>query len=330
MDYDGDGIRDLISGSYDPGHLYLFRGTGGGAFAERETILDKSGTPVRSKPVQKDRVESFGSWVAMVDWDADGDLDIVLGTFGGEMLLRLNQGTRGKPSFATENVPIQAAGKPIRVPDHHATPVVADWDGDGRWDLLTGSASGAVYWYRNAGQEGEPKLEAARQLVAKHEGIGYNEFLGQDADTVPGIRSQICVADWNLDGKLDLLVGDFCTTVSPRGDLSRTQRAEMQSILARLDALGPKIAAKQKAVDAAFDEWSKKAIPREEWFERASQERMREKNRALATDLGLAELRGESGKLRERLKEFLAESATPEQGDKNATSRGYVWLFVRK
>ena len=30
MDYDNDGILDFISGSYDPGDLYLFRGEGKG------------------------------------------------------------------------------------------------------------------------------------------------------------------------------------------------------------------------------------------------------------------------------------------------------------
>jgi hypothetical protein len=32
-----------------------------------------------------------------------------------------------------------------------------------------------------------------------------------DDDVVPGIRSQVEVTDYNGDGKLDLLVGDFYT-----------------------------------------------------------------------------------------------------------------------
>ena len=42
MDFDGDGILDLVSGSYDPGEFYLFRGKGKGEFHARETIKDKN------------------------------------------------------------------------------------------------------------------------------------------------------------------------------------------------------------------------------------------------------------------------------------------------
>ena len=38
MDFDADGILDMISGSYDPGDLYLFRGLGKGKYAKGETI----------------------------------------------------------------------------------------------------------------------------------------------------------------------------------------------------------------------------------------------------------------------------------------------------
>jgi hypothetical protein len=52
VDFDADGIDDLISGSYDPGEIYLFRGEGKGKFKARETITDKSGKPVLRKPNQ--------------------------------------------------------------------------------------------------------------------------------------------------------------------------------------------------------------------------------------------------------------------------------------
>ena len=54
MDLDGDGKLDLISGSYDPGDLYLFRGLGRGKFAAREVIRDKSGKPVLKMPNAKE------------------------------------------------------------------------------------------------------------------------------------------------------------------------------------------------------------------------------------------------------------------------------------
>ena len=62
------------------------------------------------------------------------------------------------------------------------------------------------------------------ELLPRHQGIGYSEFLDTDEEPRPGIRSQIDVVDYDGDGKLDLLVGDFCTYISPREDLSRAER----------------------------------------------------------------------------------------------------------
>ena len=129
MDYDNDGILDFISGSYDPGDLYLFRGEGKGKYAKVEKILDKSGLPVVHHPEEfaryqkmKDdpaadeheritaRVASFGSWVAPVDWEADGDLDLLIGSFAGDLFLRVNEGSREQPVYGTKSIPVKADG----------------------------------------------------------------------------------------------------------------------------------------------------------------------------------------------------------------------------
>ena len=53
MDFDGDGKLDLVSGSYDPGEVYLFRGLGRGKFAAREVICDKAGKPIVKVPIRR-------------------------------------------------------------------------------------------------------------------------------------------------------------------------------------------------------------------------------------------------------------------------------------
>ena len=251
MDYDADGTLDLISGSYDPGDLYLFRGLGDGEYAARENLLDTAGQPVVHHPEEfakwqrlqgdpeadrdvtiRARVASFGSWPAMVDWDGDGDLDLLIGSFAGRLYRRVNEGSREEPVWGTESIPVEAAGEPIAV-GSHANPVVADWDGDGRWDLVVSAGDGSVGWYPNTGDADAPALGARRALVAAK---SRNKFLQQyvEPDEVPGpgVRAQICVADYDGDGALDLLLGDYRDDVVPLRELDADERAAFDALLA--------------------------------------------------------------------------------------------------
>ncbi|MEQ1829677.1 MAG: VCBS repeat-containing protein, partial [Pirellula sp.] len=222
-DLDGDGTRDMIANSYDPGHCYLFRGLADHKFAAREELVDKSKTPIRSAPVQKQFYQSFGSFFEAVDWDNDGDFDLLIGCFDGGLKVRLNDGTAKKPEFAVNNIVVESSGQPLKV-KAHCCPVVADWDGDGRWDIIAGSDDGSVTWFRNTGTKSSPAFASGHELVAPNDGSGYNLLHWNDQDIVPGIRSQVEVTDYNRDGKLDLLVGDFYTAYDFRADLSVTQK----------------------------------------------------------------------------------------------------------
>jgi hypothetical protein len=330
VDFDGDGIDDLVSGSYDPGEFYLFRGKGKGQFAARETIVDKTGKPVLLYPHQKAKWESFGSWLALVDWNNDGALDLVLGGYRGEVMVRLNEGTRTKPVYATENIRVQLDGKDLEVPGGHATPVIADWDGDGRWDLLTGSATGAVYWYRNIGKPGAPQFAAPVKLVPEHAGNGYNELLDDGEEPVPGIRSQIAVADVNGDGKLDLLVGDFCTNTSLRKDLSAEQRRQLQEVRRKLRALEPELTRERERLDAAFQKCVK-VYSKDEIVKDEVQAKLRAKQKELYEDTAYKKVADEHAALTKALNEFLEKPKQQRFGAEDmATPHGYVWLYLRK
>ena len=180
MDYDDDGIEDFISGSYDPGDVYLFRGLGDGEYAEGKSLVDENDVPLvhhsaemakyQSYVAEKEsetsrdykeamqaRVASFGSWAAMVDWDDDGDLDMLIGTFMGKLFLRTNIGSRSNPAYAADSQQVESDGSPLKK-DSHTNPVVADWDGDGLWDLVVGAGNGSVSWYRNLGTKKQPQI----------------------------------------------------------------------------------------------------------------------------------------------------------------------------
>src|SRR5690606_26705229 len=106
-DLDGDGLRDLIANSYDPGHCYFFRRTAATEFAPREEFQDVKGVPIRSTPEQQQEVQSLGSFFMPFDWDAAGDVELFIGTLGGGLLLRKNEGAPESTSIVSENEVIE-------------------------------------------------------------------------------------------------------------------------------------------------------------------------------------------------------------------------------
>jgi hypothetical protein len=58
-------------------------------------------------------------------------------------------------------VRLEAAGKPIDTQVGHAAPLVVDFDGDGKNDLLVGQFGDGVLWfYKNIGTNAQPKYAA--------------------------------------------------------------------------------------------------------------------------------------------------------------------------
>jgi hypothetical protein len=327
VDFDGDGKLDLISGSYDPGEVYLFRGMGKGKFAAPEVIKDKSGKPILKVPNQRDRVESFGSWVSMVDWSDRGVLDILVGTFDGMMFLRRNEGTRTKPAYATENEWVMVGTKRLRIPGGaHANPVIADWDGDGLWDIITGSADGGVYWYRNIGKRGQPAFAAPVALIAKHEGIGYSELLDAGQEPRPGIRSQIAVVDYDGDGKLDILVGDFCTYLHVKQDLTPEQRRAFEATRDRHDK---EVKELRNSMDALRGRWNAlmKDVPQSEWQTPENSAKWQKMYQEMRNEPAYKKHQAQYEQAKQALQKYVEAGAG---ADSPAVAHGYVWFFRRR
>jgi hypothetical protein len=191
VDLDGDGRRDLLTGTW-AFEILLFRGLANGKFAAGEAL--KTGE-------NKVLNVAYGVVVSAADWDGDGDLDLVAGgspehPVVGEVFLIRNEGTPREYKFAKPEA-IFAEGNRIEVPNRSAAPCVADWDADGRLDLIIGCGDGSVRWYRNIGSRQAPAFGKFETLLPP-----------PPDQSERGKLARPCVVDWNEDGRLDLLVGD--------------------------------------------------------------------------------------------------------------------------
>lgn len=326
VDLDGDGIRDFISSSYDPGTCFYFRGLPDHKFAAPIELKDKAGVPVRSSVKQKQDYQSFGSFYAPVDWDADGDFDLLIGCFDGHLKLRLNEGDAKKCAFAAENQTVEAGGKPLEV-EKHCCPVIADWDQDGLWDILAGSDEGSVTWFRNTGSKTAPQFSEGVVLIPKHQGNGYNQVIWNEDAIVPGIRSQIEVVDYNQDGKLDLILGDFNTTYDFRKNLTTDEKKQAETLIAESEKLGKAYGNKIEALRKDF----KNRYPGDEIFSEKADKEWSDAYKAIKDSPEAKAFEKHDAEFAKQMRPFLA--STHGKGDRSfdlAKPHGYVWLYLRK
>jgi hypothetical protein len=199
VDLNSDGRPEILSGSYTPGELFHFVRRPNGTYAAPVRLKHANGKPI---------IVGLASAVSAADWDNDGDTDLVIGNIQGRVFLVPNTGTSKTPGFG-DPLALKAGGQLIEVKGGDAGPCVADWDLDGKLDLLLGTGAGGVQWCRNVGSPEKPDLAGTEVIVpAPEEGVEISpaEFANPSG---PRTRTKPSVGDWNGDGKPDLLVGDF-------------------------------------------------------------------------------------------------------------------------
>jgi len=192
-DLDGDDDLDLLVG--------VLGGSGTGSSAVKN-LLHFENTGTDAQPSYTLRTDRFlrtldvggVSTPALADLDGDGDRDLVVGNGQepGMDAARLhwfeNVGTSAAPAFRHRPAPLL----PTADAGFNFVPAFADVDDDGDPDLLLGTFSGTVRFYRNTGTAASPQFE--------REPDG-------DVELEQGNYATPALVDVDADGDQDLFVG---------------------------------------------------------------------------------------------------------------------------
>lgn len=300
----GDGHLDVLSGSYS--HMaqpmaglfqVLWGSEDGFQVAEALTGIDDEPLIIESTNF----VDSISTRPFAADIDADGDLDLVVGTFAGSFYLF--KGENG--SFQQKATKIKAGTRTLNA-GAHSDPFLVDWDSDGDLDLLSGNSYGRVAISINSGTAQEADFGKFQTLI-KGPKVSRETVFGDKHINRPMASSRIWVEDFNGDGKLDILVGDSLTITHPADGLEEDEALE-----------------KMQEWDAELAELMKKYQPLMMQSAKSAtqsnmQESEEESHSKLSQEDQMQEYQETINKHYEARQEILREDRT-----------GYVWVYYQK
>ncbi|MCC6680759.1 MAG: VCBS repeat-containing protein [Phycisphaeraceae bacterium] len=217
-DLNSDGTPEMITTSYMAFTMGLLRfdRVGGG------TDLSHGWNYVGMLPMKGSKDTPLSGQgictVEITDWNGDGVRDLLIGAEPGTPMIVINEGSNQQPVWDipqrlkfVDGKPLEYYGievgrgsvwGPIEFYLERTLPRLADWDGDGTEDIVTGSMAARLLWLRGQRIEGELRFEQPRAMTMH----------GKPFDVAH--RVQPVVRDFNGDGKLDVVALDADNVVT--------------------------------------------------------------------------------------------------------------------
>lgn len=215
VDYDGDEKRDLIVGIEDwsdygwddawdmqgnwkngplHGWVYWFRNRGSSEHPQYE--------PPQFLQADGKRLEVYGCPSPnFEDFDGDGDLDLICGSFLDHFTYFENIGTRKAPVYESGRTIENDMNERLTMELEMIVPVAFDWDKDGDFDLIVGDEDGRVAFVENLGKKQSGKSTTPF--------FSSPRYFQQEADTLKcGALATPVAYDWDGDGDQDILSGN--------------------------------------------------------------------------------------------------------------------------
>lgn len=242
IDWDLDGAMDLIVGDED----------GRVAWIRNSNAKGSNTIPVFDPPIyfqQEAETLKCGALATPVgmDWDHDGDQDIVSGNTSGkiEFFENLSGPNVEAPKWAAP-VPLSAGGKPFRITAGangsiqgpaeakwgYTTFSIADWDLNGLEDIVLNSILGEVVWLKNTGTKQKPVLELPVPIDVEWKSdppvLDWGWRRPESGSLLTQWRTTPVVYDFNQDGLPDLAMLD---TEGYLALYERSRRADGELVL---------------------------------------------------------------------------------------------------
>ena len=199
VDFGKDRTRDVIGGSLH-GPLYYYHATTTPLFEAYRNLVGSNGILLRHPTI--------GAGPAVYPAKNGRWSDLLVGGEGAIYYYRFLD------TFSSTGQPVYAIPAPALQKDAAlytgSLPVVnvADWDGDGTLDIVTGNSEGRILFFRNAGTNVEPAFKNAVALEAGGAPIfiqaGYEGSIQGPGEARWGYLCPT-VVDWNNDGLPDIV-----------------------------------------------------------------------------------------------------------------------------